>query len=368
MKKLFAVVLCLASLCHAQTRTKAVFIDTQITVAFSATPTFDASKANVFKITLTGNVTSSTLSNALIGQELIFDICQDGTGGRTFVPPANVLQWSPISSTASACSVQFYTFDGTNALPDMMPGLTGDVTSPPGSTTTTVAKVNGVSFPSGPSTHSVPVTTAANTETYKVVPDCTDATGNHINYTQSTDAWSCGTSVPANVVTLTGTQTPTNKTFTGASTGNSINLFSSGCPPQGNTGSITGTGAAANLYTCPLQANAVENLKVLHIMCSGFHDTGTANPSITVNLNGQNILSISIGIVATQSYAIEAYVLRTGTTTAETWGTVAAANTASFSTSVTGLAWTSSQTLNCQFNVAATDHVTGRTWIPASIQ
>jgi hypothetical protein len=106
----------------------------------------------------------------------------------------------------------------------MMPALTGDVISAATSTTTTVAKVNGVSYPSGPSTHSVPVTTAANTETYKVVPDCTDTTGNHINYTQSTDAWSCGTSLPASVVTLTGTQTLTNKTLssptsTGTDTG-----------------------------------------------------------------------------------------------------------------------------------------------------
>lgn len=37
---------------------------------------------------------------------------------------------------------------------------------------------------------------------YKVVPDCQDSTGNHLNFTQSTDAFSCGTSVPANV-TLT---------------------------------------------------------------------------------------------------------------------------------------------------------------------
>ena len=60
--------------------------------------------------------------------------------------------------------------------------------------------------------NSKPVTTAANTETYKVVPDCTDSTGNHINYTQSTDAWSCGTSVPANTVTTVGVQSVSNKT------------------------------------------------------------------------------------------------------------------------------------------------------------
>lgn len=34
----------------------------------------------------------------------------------------------------------------------------------------------------------------AGTATWKVIPDCTDTTGNHLNYTQSSDAYSCGTS------------------------------------------------------------------------------------------------------------------------------------------------------------------------------
>ena len=86
------------------------------TVAFSATPTFDASTAASFKLTLTGNVTSSTLSNAVAGEPISFEICQDATGGRTFVPPANVLNMGTIVSTASACSTQEFWFDGSNAV------------------------------------------------------------------------------------------------------------------------------------------------------------------------------------------------------------------------------------------------------------
>lgn len=184
------------------------------TLTFSATPTFDCSLGSVQKLTLTGNVTSSSLANCQAGQLVTFEICQDATGGRTFANPAGLNQWSALPIAANACASQQYSFDSaTTAFPDMMPALTGDVISAATSTTTTVQKVNGVSYPSGPSTHSVPVTTAANTETYKVVPDCTDTTGNHINYTQSTDTWSCGTSIPASVVTLTGTQTLTNKTL-----------------------------------------------------------------------------------------------------------------------------------------------------------
>jgi hypothetical protein len=188
-------------------------LGTLTTVTFSATPTFDASTASTFKLTLTGNVTSSTLSNAVAGEPLAFEICQDATGGRTFVAPATVQGFLPISSTANACSLEVFYFDGTNAQPDLLAGLIGDVNSNPGSAATTVVKVNGVSFPSSPSTHAVPVVTAANTVTWKVVPDCTDTTGNHINYTQSTDVWSCGTSTPAGAVTASSTTTFTNKSI-----------------------------------------------------------------------------------------------------------------------------------------------------------
>src|SRR5579864_2812090 len=86
------------------------------TVAFSATPTFDASSAASFKLTLTGNVTGSTLSNAVTGEPISVEICQDATGGRTFVPPTNVLNMGTIVSTANACSTQEFWFDGSNAV------------------------------------------------------------------------------------------------------------------------------------------------------------------------------------------------------------------------------------------------------------
>jgi hypothetical protein len=86
------------------------------TVTFSATPIFDASTAASFKLTLTGNVTSSTLTNAVAGEPINFEICQDATGGRTFVPPTNVLNMGTIVSTANACSTQEFWFDGSNAV------------------------------------------------------------------------------------------------------------------------------------------------------------------------------------------------------------------------------------------------------------
>ncbi len=85
------------------------------TVTFSATPTYDASVTNGFKLTLTGNVTSSTLSNAVAGQVVTFVFCQDATGGRTNVWPTNVKGGGIITPTANICSMQSFEYDGTNA-------------------------------------------------------------------------------------------------------------------------------------------------------------------------------------------------------------------------------------------------------------
>lgn len=85
------------------------------TVTYSATPTFLAEDGNVFKMTLTGNVTSSTLSGAAAGQLIVKEICQDATGSRTYVHPANVINGMTIGSGASSCSSQLYFWDGTYA-------------------------------------------------------------------------------------------------------------------------------------------------------------------------------------------------------------------------------------------------------------
>jgi hypothetical protein len=90
---------------------------TPVTVAYSATPTFNAASASVFQITLTGNVTSSTLSGAVAGQFLLFQIIENGTGGYTFVWPSNVKGAMGITTAASTRNQQLFWFDGTNAYP-----------------------------------------------------------------------------------------------------------------------------------------------------------------------------------------------------------------------------------------------------------
>lgn len=84
-------------------------------VNFSVTPVFDLSQGTTQFIRLTGNVTSSTVTNPLNGQVYTFVIEQDGTGGRSFVWPTSFQMTGPIDSfdgTANANSnaVQQYVY------------------------------------------------------------------------------------------------------------------------------------------------------------------------------------------------------------------------------------------------------------------
>ncbi len=86
----------------------------QVTTSFSATPTFDASVALSFKMTLIGNVTSSTVTNPTAGETITFIITQDGTGGWTFAWPTNFKGASAIGPDANSVSVQSFIWDATN--------------------------------------------------------------------------------------------------------------------------------------------------------------------------------------------------------------------------------------------------------------
>lgn len=84
------------------------------TVPFSATPIFPAQSYSNFAITLTGIVTSSTITGGTTGQVATIDICQNPTGGNTFVWPTNLLNAPPVSSGASTCTGIAAVYNGTN--------------------------------------------------------------------------------------------------------------------------------------------------------------------------------------------------------------------------------------------------------------
>lgn len=93
------------------------YLSPQKTDTFGATMTVDLAQGNVHKITLTGNITSLTISNAQAGGEYTLVLVQDGTGSRTITWPGTVL-WAggsaPTLSGASKTDVLTFVSDGTN--------------------------------------------------------------------------------------------------------------------------------------------------------------------------------------------------------------------------------------------------------------
>ena len=88
-----------------------------VNVSYSSTPVFNAALGLEFKITLTGNVTSSSFIGGTVGPSLIaFRIVQDGTGGRTFVWPTNVRNGGIVNTDANGRSLQLFAVDSDGSL------------------------------------------------------------------------------------------------------------------------------------------------------------------------------------------------------------------------------------------------------------
>lgn len=84
------------------------------TIPYSATPVFIASSYSNFAITLTAPVTSSTITGGTTGQIITIDVCQNPTGGNTFIWPTNLLNAPPVSISASSCTGLSAVYNGTN--------------------------------------------------------------------------------------------------------------------------------------------------------------------------------------------------------------------------------------------------------------
>lgn len=160
----------------------------------------------------------------------------------------------------------------------------------------------------------------------------------------------------------------TNANATGASSGNSVTSLNA----QANGSAVTGTSSAVTLYTYPLPGSTVANLKGLRVNVGWIHSTGSAVVTYNLQLNGVNIAHIANSAFSGNGAWVSATVLNTGATT----GTIAWSLT-DFSlnqiaggqaTTLTGLAWSSSQTLQFAFTVANTDQVTPIFWNVELIQ
>lgn len=131
------------SACAAGTGDAATFNE----VMFSTTPTFtcNSNTAQKFLITLTDNVSSSTLA-CTDEAVIVMRICQDGMGSRTFAWDANFVNPGTVDGTANSCTNQIFFYDATSmdavaAGPPWISDITGSsiVLSGATSGTTTIA-------------------------------------------------------------------------------------------------------------------------------------------------------------------------------------------------------------------------------------
>lgn len=74
-------------------------VTTPINLTDATTITTDASQGNHFRVTLGGNRTLANPSNPTDGQRMLFEITQDGAGGRTLTLGSNFKLGTDISST-----------------------------------------------------------------------------------------------------------------------------------------------------------------------------------------------------------------------------------------------------------------------------
>jgi hypothetical protein len=225
-------------------------------VPYSPTPSFtDAAQNQLFQITLTGNATAQPITATGVTPPglITFEITQDGAGGHTFSWPSNTVGGVTISSGASALTQQTFLWNGasavavgsasyefndtstafgvtnfydfgltsgaavcTDANKQLVSGSCGSIYSVTyngqtvsagnsgnvnnGAAAFSIALNEGNGSPiAGLSlaAHQVAVGQTSSNPVPKTVPDCQDTVGKHLNYTQSGDTWSCGTSIPA---------------------------------------------------------------------------------------------------------------------------------------------------------------------------
>lgn len=162
-----------------------------------------------------------------------------------------------------------------------------------------------------------------------------------------------GLSAPASaIVGISDSQNLSNKTFTGASNGNTVTLLCS----SGPAAAITGNGSAQTFESCTIPANAVSNLKALRVTAVWSHSTGTATVTYGMTLNGVALWPSNNTASTANGISQSALIIETASTTGNVLTPQGFFSLTA--NSLTGLSWTAGQTLAVTFNVANTDQIT----------
>ena len=246
----------------------------------------DASQNQLFTLTLTANVTGQPISAVTVIPPgfITFQITQDGIGSRTFSWPANTVGAATVCPTANCVTTQMFEWNGTNAtaigpatystpamaVPNLYdyglsasgvvctssaflltstcgsiynvtyngqavgPGGTGNVNNGAAAHSVALNEGSGAAITGlALGAHQAIIGTAGSDPVAKTIPDCQDATGNHLNYTQSTDTFNCGTT-GLSVLSYTRKEM-SGDVAVSASTGTTlatqaVTMPSSGCP------------------------------------------------------------------------------------------------------------------------------------------
>jgi hypothetical protein len=83
-----------------------LIINQLLLIAFSPTPVFPCDQYTALAITLSGDVTSSTLTGQVAGNLYTFIITQDATGGWAFVWPGAMINATPVNPTPRSITIQ----------------------------------------------------------------------------------------------------------------------------------------------------------------------------------------------------------------------------------------------------------------------
>lgn len=149
-------------------------------------------------------VTAINNNNSAITTAFTDVLSRSGTQPNQMGAPIDMNNWPIMNLPAPGSAnspARLVDVTSTNPISISL-SLQGDVTAPASSgvLTTTVGKVNGVTYPSAPTTSTVPVVTSANTITYEQIPTAAIATG-AVTATQIANNTITATQIAANGVT-----------------------------------------------------------------------------------------------------------------------------------------------------------------------
>lgn len=166
------------------------------------------------------------------------------------------------------------------------------------------------------------------------------------------------------------TDTLSNKTLTGAVSGNSVTLLNE----QGPTSILTGNSTDQAIYTYTLPANTIAAGKGIRITIYAEHDAGTATISWKLNFGGTAWTTVPISDTTPPAKAerFECIIFNNaGVTNAQhgsAWVIMGTGAVAQSGSSTAAVAATSNVTITFTFNVASTDQARGMQFLVELIQ